>query len=149
MATKKDSSILPLPKWFKDEMAREKEREQQENWKKAFEIHEARASTNLDRALRDAPQKIREVASRDDAPEGLLQTAKKILKAVKMHAKANTCILVVGVAALTYLISPIDSIPDFIPGVGLMDDAFLLAAAWERITHWFTDTDKMKLRKRW
>jgi uncharacterized membrane protein YkvA (DUF1232 family) len=35
----------------------------------------------------------------------------------------------VGVAALAYLVSPIDLIPDFIPFVGYLDDAGVLTAA--------------------
>jgi len=37
-----------------------------------------------------------------------------------------TIIAIAG--ALTYLIWPMDSIPDFIPGVGLLDDALVIGA---------------------
>lgn len=35
--------------------------------------------------------------------------------------------LVLLVAALIYVLSPVDFIPDFIPGIGLIDDAAVLA----------------------
>jgi uncharacterized membrane protein YkvA (DUF1232 family) len=35
--------------------------------------------------------------------------------------------LIGGIAVLLYFISPIDAIPDFIPAIGLLDDAALLA----------------------
>lgn len=31
------------------------------------------------------------------------------------------------IAAVLYFVSPIDAIPDFIPGIGLLDDAFVIA----------------------
>jgi uncharacterized membrane protein YkvA (DUF1232 family) len=40
--------------------------------------------------------------------------------------------LVIIVAAVIYLINPIDLLPDWIPGVGLLDDAFVLALAVRR-----------------
>ncbi|QZE15189.1 DUF1232 domain-containing protein [Halosquirtibacter laminarini] len=35
----------------------------------------------------------------------------------------------VAIGALLYTISPIDAVPDFLPGVGLLDDAGVIAAA--------------------
>lgn len=35
--------------------------------------------------------------------------------------------LILLVAALIYVLSPVDFIPDFIPGIGLIDDAAVLA----------------------
>lgn len=37
------------------------------------------------------------------------------------------------VAALAYVFSPIDLIPDFIPGIGLVDDALVIAACLSAI----------------
>jgi uncharacterized membrane protein YkvA (DUF1232 family) len=38
-----------------------------------------------------------------------------------------------AVGALVYVLSPIDAIPDFIPGLGLVDDAAVLAVAMKMI----------------
>ena len=45
------------------------------------------------------------------------------------------------VASLLYLISPIDLIPDFIPGVGLIDDVFVIGLV---ISGAKSDLDKYK-----
>ena len=48
------------------------------------------------------------------------------------------------VASLLYLISPIDLIPDFIPGVGLIDDVFVIGLV---ISGAKSDLDKYKVWK--
>ena len=40
---------------------------------------------------------------------------------------------VIAIAALIYLISPIDAIPDVIPVVGLTDDAAIILAAFAKL----------------
>lgn len=45
------------------------------------------------------------------------------------------------VAALVYVINPIDLIPDFIPGIGLIDDATVVAACLKLVQ---TDFDAYK-----
>ncbi|WP_329804400.1 YkvA family protein [Flavobacterium facile] len=45
------------------------------------------------------------------------------------------------VASLLYLISPIDFIPDFIPGIGLIDDVFVIGLV---ISSASSDLDKYK-----
>lgn len=41
----------------------------------------------------------------------------------------------IAIGALLYTISPIDAIPDFIPGLGLLDDAGVIAAAVASLKH--------------
>ena len=61
----------------------------------------------------------------------------------------STKLIIVG--ALSYLIFPIDLIPDFIPAVGLVDDASVIAAAvYQVISHIDADMKlkaKVKLEK--
>lgn len=45
------------------------------------------------------------------------------------------------VASLLYLISPIDFIPDFIPGIGFIDDVFVIGLVVSSVTN---DLDKYK-----
>jgi len=46
------------------------------------------------------------------------------------------------VSALIYVLSPIDMIPDFIPGIGYADDAAIIALCWKSVG---TDVDNYKL----
>ncbi len=39
----------------------------------------------------------------------------------------------IAIAALLYLINPIDAVPDFIPGAGLIDDAGIITAAFAKL----------------
>lgn len=55
-------------------------------------------------------------------------------------------LIVVG--ALSYLIFPADLIPDFIPAVGLVDDASVIAAAVVKIVQHIDDDIKNKAKKK-
>ena len=39
-------------------------------------------------------------------------------------------------AAALYLVSPIDLIPDFIPGIGMLDDLFVVAIVVDGVLNW-------------
>ena len=49
--------------------------------------------------------------------------------------------IVAIIAALIYLICPIDVIPDFIPGVGYIDDVFVIGLVFAQV---MTDLEKYK-----
>ncbi|WP_435018055.1 YkvA family protein [Tundrisphaera sp. TA3] len=49
-------------------------------------------------------------------------------------------------AALAYFILPLDAIPDFLPMVGLGDDAGVLAAAFTTVSSYVTDEHHEKAR---
>jgi len=51
------------------------------------------------------------------------------------------------VGALSYLIFPVDLIPDFIPVVGLVDDASVIAAAVMKIIQHIDDDVKNKAKQ--
>ncbi|WP_347158749.1 YkvA family protein [Pontibacter chitinilyticus] len=47
--------------------------------------------------------------------------------------------LLIGIAVLLYLVTPLDIIPDFIPGIGLLDDLSLMA--------WFVSTFQKEITR--
>ena len=47
--------------------------------------------------------------------------------------------IIAALAAILYVVSPVDLIPDFIPGVGMLDDAAVFVACWKMI---HDDVDK-------
>jgi uncharacterized membrane protein YkvA (DUF1232 family) len=49
-------------------------------------------------------------------------------------------------AALAYFVLPFDAIPDFLPFVGLGDDASVLAAAFSSVSAYITDDHREKAR---
>jgi uncharacterized membrane protein YkvA (DUF1232 family) len=51
------------------------------------------------------------------------------------------------VAALAYLILPLDAVPDFLPGVGFTDDLAALAAAVAEVAAWVTPSVKRRVRR--
>lgn len=53
--------------------------------------------------------------------------------------------IVASVAAVLYFLSPIDFIPDFIPGVGLIDDVFVIGFVLKKIHGDLKEYQKWKL----
>ena len=47
--------------------------------------------------------------------------------------------LVIIIAAIIYVVNPFDMIPDWVPGLGLLDDAFVLALAVRRTRNTLDD----------
>lgn len=47
--------------------------------------------------------------------------------------------IIAAIAAIIYIVSPVDLIPDFIPGAGMLDDAAVFIACWKMI---HDDVDK-------
>lgn len=70
-----------------------------------------------------------------------LQTLSRLIKAAASgeYTGIPTPTVVGGVAVLLYFLSPIDFVPDFIPIIGLLDDAALLA--------WFMTSIKTEMDK--
>lgn len=59
---------------------------------------------------------------------------------VPWHAKA------VAVGAVTYIVSPVDVVPDLVPGLGQLDDLLILAKA---VQYLFNHTGYDLLRELW
>jgi uncharacterized membrane protein YkvA (DUF1232 family) len=58
------------------------------------------------------------------------------------YRQVNPKALLAVVAALLYFLSPVDLIPDWLPGVGLLDDLAVLA--WV-VRHWQSELDAFKV----
>jgi len=69
------------------------------------------------RVLQDFPGWIDKVHN-----SGLIAKARRLMNYL-VSGKGSTTDIILIVAALLYLISPIDAVPDFIPVVGWLDDA--------------------------
>lgn len=51
-------------------------------------------------------------------------------------------------AALAYLVLPVDAIPDFLPGIGLTDDALALVTALAKVASSCTEAHKARAEAR-
>jgi uncharacterized membrane protein YkvA (DUF1232 family) len=69
------------------------------------------------------PQKLKQIAG-----DGRLVSLVKEAYAYAVDPRVPPRYKVLGVATLLYLLNPFDLIPDFLPGVGYLDDAAALAA---------------------
>lgn len=90
----------------------------------------------------DDPEKLRRVASESAASgavrsgpfAGVLDDFRTLVRLVVAYARghyreipADSLVVIVG--ALVYVVTPLDLIPDAIPGVGFLDDAAVVAWA--------------------
>ncbi|HZA40012.1 MAG TPA: DUF1232 domain-containing protein [Actinomycetota bacterium] len=77
----------------------------------------------------------------------------RLMKDSRVPARQKAILVVVG----AYLVSPIDVIPDFIPGIGVLDDLVIAAFALDQILnrvpeecvreHWEGDEDVLAVIK--
>lgn len=81
----------------------------------------------------------------------LIKLVWKLARDPRVPARAKATLFLVG----GYLVSPIDVIPDFIPGIGQADDIFVVAFALDQILnrvpeevvreHWEGDSDVLEV----
>jgi len=56
--------------------------------------------------------------------------------------------IIAVVSSIAYVVSPIDLIPDFIPFVGYLDDAAVIAACWKLVRSDIKDYEKWRRENR-
>ncbi len=94
---------------------------------------------DLDELAESVPKKLESIELRhlNDGVQWLglmLERVKAIYAMVfdkEYHVSARTKVL--AAAALIYFVLPTDVVPDFIPGIGLLDDALVLGALWKLV----------------
>lgn len=58
--------------------------------------------------------------------------------------KTPSHIKAVVLAALAYLVIPMDALPDFLPALGFLDDASVFWAVWQMLSNHITDEHRQK-----
>jgi uncharacterized membrane protein YkvA (DUF1232 family) len=79
-------------------------------------------------------QAVRKMETHSEALKGVLDDLQLIFRLVRTWLKGDykdlsKKSLVVLVGALVYFLMPLDAIPDFIPGLGFMDDVTIVGLA--------------------
>lgn len=108
----------------------------------ARELLEGRAKTVTDEHVErvvTAEKPVRQKVEREGILSRFLLEVTLLLGLVKDYAggryrKVPWFIVAAIVIALLYLIDPLDLVPDFIPGIGLIDDATVLAVCLKMVS---------------
>lgn len=103
---------------------------------KAVQSKYFKSATSRARKIVGDPQKLRDIAEKASASSAtrsgpfaaVLEDFRALIRLVVAYARGHyrdipADALVIVIAGLIYVVSPIDLIPDAIPGVGLLDDA--------------------------
>lgn len=95
--------------------------------------------------IKDATNKTKEIAEKKKEPiEDMLDELTLLFRMVKAYfskeyTQLPTEVIVAIIAAIIYFVSPIDFIPDFIPGFGLFDDVAVLGVVMKTIKRQIED----------
>ncbi len=93
----------------------------------------------LSQIVSKAIAKLKNLAANSPEWKELQSKVRVLIKMMKSQVSGeykafSTSSLLLVVFALLYFITPIDAIPDFIPGIGLMDDASILLLIYKRLS---------------
>jgi uncharacterized membrane protein YkvA (DUF1232 family) len=102
-------------------------------WKRAVKVAEGVVADGKKLAV-VIEEAVRKMDAHSDALKGILDDLQLIFRLVRARAKGeyknvSTQTLVILVGAVVYFLMPLDAIPDFIPGIGLMDDVTVIGMA--------------------
>jgi uncharacterized membrane protein YkvA (DUF1232 family) len=110
------------------------EKEQQKYEKNAWEFIDNQQKTDslLKQALSKAEMKKGSLGELWDNLQLLIDLVKAYSKGEYRKVSKSTIITIIG--ALIYFIAPLDTIPDFIVGLGLIDDAAVIGYTLKKIS---------------
>jgi uncharacterized membrane protein YkvA (DUF1232 family) len=102
-------------------------------------VNSAKSYVKNPERLRDLVTEVAQKAASlpQETFKGTLVYLQAMLRLIRAYYRGQyravpaTTLLII-VAALIYLLNPLDLIPDWIPGIGLIDDAFVLALVVRR-----------------
>jgi uncharacterized membrane protein YkvA (DUF1232 family) len=102
-------------------------------WKRAVKTAE-RVVADGEKLTGVIEEAVTKMESHSDALKGILDDLQLVFRLVRARAKGeyknvSTQTLVILVGAVVYFLMPFDAIPDFIPGIGLMDDVTVIGMA--------------------
>ena len=94
--------------------------------------------------LRDAYQKLVDTKSNKSGFDQIREVMMSFIRLVRAYIRGDyrniaTKSIIIGIATLLYVVTPLDLVPDFIPVLGFADDISLMA--------WFINTFQSELTK--
>lgn len=112
---------------------------------------QAQKVKDLEKVLKKQ-EKIEKKFKKNDSISGYIDKAKSMMELIKDYWNGDytgvpwkTVAAVAG--ALLYVLMPLDLVPDFIPVVGLLDDAGVIAACLTLVNDDLVDYEKWKVFK--
>lgn len=102
-------------------------------------VNSAKSYVKNPERLRDLATEVahKAVSLPQETFKGTLVYLQAMLRLIRAYYRGQyravpVATLLIVIAALIYLVNPLDLIPDWIPGLGLLDDAFILALVVRR-----------------